>query len=345
MKKDRQIERRFRERKVRREMLHRRRHKRNVMLGVCAGVFLLLAGSFVIRHFMTSSSAVDTHIASATSLELIQESKTSSKEAASVSIDYKTRAEMEQQKAEPRQEKMQHDGYTDTLDTYLQVSRDTTLFTRDSTKSHVVAPIAKDTYVETYGKKGDWTKVVTKGRTGYVRNNDLAVVSDASLFKTVDGHVIVNATYRLPESYETVFHPDAQAGLKVMLEAMQRDGLQVEVAATYRSAEEEKKELVLRGNPGHVPDPGHAVFQTGYGVQFYAPNTDPRLENHFENTPQFRWLKKHAQEYGFVLRYPKASETITGYRADPTIFYYVGVEDASIISNEGLTMEVFYGVH
>ncbi len=271
MKKDRQIERRFRERKVRREMLHRRRHKRNVMLGVCAGVFLLLAGSFVIRHFMTSSSAVDTHIASATSLELIQESKTSSKEAASVSIDYKTRAEMEQQKAEPRQEKMQHDGYTDTLDTYLQVSRDTTLFTRDSTKSHVVAPIAKDTYVETYGKKGDWTKVVTKGRTGYVRNNDLAVVSDASLFKTVDGHVIVNATY--------------------------------------------------------------------------APNTDPRLENHFENTPQFRWLKKHAQEYGFVLRYPKGSETITGYRADPTIFYYVGVEDASIISNEGLTMEVFYGVH
>ena len=345
MRKEQSIEKRFRERRKRRAALHRRRHKTNVFLGIFAGVFILLSGSFVLRYFMNSSSAVDTHAALATSAQLVSDAPVSSSESASVSVEYKTRAEIEEQKQERPQNKEQHGGYIDRLDTFLQVSRDTTMFTRDSTKSHVVAPLAAGTTVETYGTNGEWTKVVSKGRSGYVRNVDLAMITDATLCKTVEGKVIVNATYRLPEEYETVFHPDAEAGLKVMLEAMQRDGLQVEVATTYRGAAEEKKELILRGNPANVPQPGHTVFQTGYGVQFNAPNTDPRIENHFENTKQFQWLKAHAQEYGFVLRYPKGSESITGYRADPTIFYYVGVEDASLISNEGLTMEVFYGVN
>lgn len=345
MENDQVIEKRFRARRKRRQALHRRRHHRSVIIGICAGVMLLLSSSFVLRHFMNSSSAVDTHAALATSAQLVQDTQSTASAEASVSVEYKTRAEIEEQKQERSQDKEQHEGYIDRLDTFLQVSRDTTMFTRDSTKSHVVAPLAAGTTVETYGKSGDWTKVVSKGRTGYVRNLDLAMISDATLCKTVEGKVIVNATYRLPEDYETVFHPDAEAGLKVMLEAMQRDGLQVEVATTYRGAAEEKKELVLRGNPTNVPQPGHTVFQTGYGVQFNAPNTDPRIENHFEKTEQFQWLKAHAQEYGFVLRYPQGSESITGYRADPTIFYYVGVEDASLISNEGLTMEVFYGVN
>lgn len=345
MRNDQSIEKRYRARRKRREALQRRRHKRSALIGVCAGVLLLLSGSFVLRHFMNSSSAVDTHAALATSAQLVQDTQAVSKENESVSVEYKTRVEIEEQKQERPQEKEQHDGYTDRLDTFLRISRDTTLFTRDSTKSHVVAPLAAGTTVETYGTNGEWTKVTSKGRTGYVRNVDLVMITDATLCKTVEGKVIVNATYRLPEDYETVFHPDAEAGLKVMLEAMQRDGVQVEVATTYRGVEEEKKELVLRGNPANVPQPGHAVFQTGYGVQFNAPNTDPRIENHFENTKQFQWLKAHAQEYGFVLRYPKGSESITGYRADPTIFYYVGVEDASLISNDGLTMEVFYGVN
>ena len=344
MKHDLKIERHYRERMEKRSIRQKRRHRRRVLIGLAASVALLLSGRLLIGKLMTSSSA---RITTETSpgVEVVQASEASTASSEEISVEYRTKTDMEARNDAPRTEKQQHDGYTNQLDTFLMVNHDTVLYARESTKSSEVAPLEAGTYVETYGTANEWTRVMSKGRTVYVRNRDLDVVSDPSWFKTVDGQVIVNAKFGLPDTYETVFHADAEAGLKVMREAMERDGLSVEVATTYRSAQDEKKELILRGNPAHAPEPGHAVFQTGYGVQFYAPNTDPRIDNDFEKTPQFAWLKEHAPEYGFILRYPEGSESITGYRADPTIFTYVGVEDASIISSEGLTMEVFYGVN
>ncbi|MDD7592668.1 MAG: M15 family metallopeptidase [Peptoniphilaceae bacterium] len=335
---------RQRERRARRENRQRVRHRRQVILGVAAGVALLLSARFIIGRLMDPSSAVTTLAGTEHSVAVVAESSTEEATEA-VTIDYLTRDELEAKTSAPRREKAQAEHFGDTLDTFLVTTTATKLYERPSTKSTEVTELSAGTYVETYGTEGDWTRVVSKGQKGYVRNRDLAVVEDPKLFKVVDGRVIVNAVYGLPETYETVFNEDAAAALRVMLEAMERDGLSVEVAATYRNAEEEKKEIVLRGNPDHAPEVGHTVFQTGYGVQFNAPNTDPRIDNEFEKTQAYAWLNAHANEYGFIERYPAGSESITGYRADPTIFTYVGVQDAAIISNEGLTMEVFYGVN
>lgn len=321
---------RIRKRQQKKQMRRRVR----IAGSVLAAVTIILSGRFLMSKMAGNSNAMGTEV-----VEPDYHVEESVGEESTLEIEYVTDDEYAQMPV-----KMQAQSFQDRLDCFLVVKEDTTLYARNSTKSNVIVALSKGTYVETYGTEGEWTKVSSAGREGYVRNRDLDGVMNEKLFKVVDGRIIVNAKYGLDANYETVFNENAAAGLRVMLEAMERDDLHVEVAATYRNAEEEKKELVLQGNPENAPKPGHAVFQTGYGVQFYVAGTDPRLDNDFEQSEQYAWLMEHSKEYGFILRYPEGFDNITGYRWDPTIFYYVGIEDAQIIMNEEVVMEQFYGV-
>ena len=66
------------------------------------------------------------------------------------------------------------------------------------------------------------------------------------------------------------------------------------------------------------------------------------LEEVFENTKEFAWLKEHAHEYGYILRYTKGKEDITGYTYEPWHYRYVGVDIATKIHDENLTFEEYY---
>ena len=61
----------------------------------------------------------------------------------------------------------------------------------------------------------------------------------------------------------------------------------------------------------------------------------------FESTPQYAWLSKHAHEYGFIQRYPANKSHETGISYEPWHYRYVGVEVATKIYNEGITLEAF----
>lgn len=336
------------DRRAKREKLRRERarvRQRQQAVAIVVAIFaLFFTGRFVLSGMSNDSSAQSSKPETEIAIEKKEDSSAKKQNKEEVDIDYVSADEAKARKLLPRKEKKQAEGFKDKLDAFLVTNEDTIIYNRDSAKSTEVARIPKGTYVETYGHENGWTKVSSVGRKGFIPDNKLDVISDASTFVVVDGNVIVNADYSLASSYETVFREDAAAALRVMMEAMERDGVKVELANSYRSAADEAKELVLSGNPKNAPEPGHSVFQTGAGVKFYVEGTDPRIDNNFEKTDAFKWLKAHAHEYGYILRYPKGSETITGYRADPSIFVYVGVKDASIIQNEGLTMEVFYGV-
>jgi D-alanyl-D-alanine carboxypeptidase len=65
------------------------------------------------------------------------------------------------------------------------------------------------------------------------------------------------------------------------------------------------------------------------------------LNEGFANTAAGRWLKKNAYKYGFILRYPKGKEDITGIIYEPWHFRYVGVEAATVMYEQGLTLEEF----
>lgn len=84
---------------------------------------------------------------------------------------------------------------------------------------------------------------------------------------------------------------------------------------------------------------GFSEHQTGLAVDITSKNTN---FNSFDKTEEFKWLGEHAHEYGFILRYPKGSEHLTGYMYESWHYRYVGVEAATYIKEHNITFEEYY---
>ena len=69
--------------------------------------------------------------------------------------------------------------------------------------------------------------------------------------------------------------------------------------------------------------------------------TYPYLTEWQETTGTQKWLKEHAADYGFILRYPPESSDITGIIYEPWHYRYVGEKFAHEITNMGLTLEEY----
>ena len=102
----------------------------------------------------------------------------------------------------------------------------------------------------------------------------------------------------------------------------------------YKQAEAERLAATV------VARPYTSEHHTGMAVDILGSGYSS-LEESFEKTPAFKWLKEHCAEYGFILRYPKEKEDITGVIYEPWHYRYVGVEAATEIMSRGLTLEEY----
>ena len=87
--------------------------------------------------------------------------------------------------------------------------------------------------------------------------------------------------------------------------------------------------------------PGQSEHQTGLCVDFITSEMGGKLTEDFENTVAFEWLSKNAYKFGFILRYPKDKESITGYTYEPWHYRFVGREAATDIYNGDMTFEQY----
>jgi len=85
--------------------------------------------------------------------------------------------------------------------------------------------------------------------------------------------------------------------------------------------------------------PGFSEHHTGLAIDI--DNIKTSYLN-FESTKEFNWLQENAHKYGFILRYPKGREDITGYMYEPWHYRYIGVEIATYIKENNLTYEEYY---
>ena len=85
--------------------------------------------------------------------------------------------------------------------------------------------------------------------------------------------------------------------------------------------------------------PGHSEHQTGLAVDVMGSNDD---YDEFENSIEFEWMKNNSYRYGFILRYPKGKEKITGFKYEPWHYRYVGSDVAKVIYEENITLEEYY---
>lgn len=81
---------------------------------------------------------------------------------------------------------------------------------------------------------------------------------------------------------------------------------------------------------------GHSEHQTGLAVDIND------LETSFETTPEGMWLKDNSWKYGYILRYPKGKEWITGYDYEPWHFRYLGISLAKLVCESELTYDEYY---
>ena len=84
---------------------------------------------------------------------------------------------------------------------------------------------------------------------------------------------------------------------------------------------------------------GYSEHQTGYTLDIvtYKANMSS-----FEKTDEFKWLQDNAYKYGFILRYPKDKEDITGYSYESWHYRYVGKDVATKIKKLGITIDEYY---
>jgi zinc D-Ala-D-Ala carboxypeptidase len=71
--------------------------------------------------------------------------------------------------------------------------------------------------------------------------------------------------------------------------------------------------------------PGHSEHQTGLAVDIVTPaHPDCDLAACFAATRAGRWLARNAWRYGFIVRYTRGNEAITGFHPEPWHLRYVG---------------------
>ncbi len=149
------------------------------------------------------------------------------------------------------------------------------------------------------------------------------------------------------------FDARAVAALNDMCKAAADDGIKLLVISCYRPHTRQEAlyanelDKVKSQNPSLsdeqarekagtvVAIPGTSEHEVGLAVDFNS------VELTFEHTKQFQWLSSHAEEYGFVLRYPKDKEEITGIIYEPWHYRYVGVEHAKKMNELDLCLEEY----
>ncbi|RLQ95207.1 D-alanyl-D-alanine carboxypeptidase family protein [Falsibacillus albus] len=142
---------------------------------------------------------------------------------------------------------------------------------------------------------------------------------------------------------------EAASALEKMFGAAKNDGIILYAASGYRSYQRQSALLQAEiKNVGKekavqaVATPGQSEHQSGLAMDITSKQEKFLLTEHFEQTKEGIWLHDHAHEYGFILRYPKGKEGITGYEYEPWHFRYVGVKAAKEIFEHDWTLEEYF---
>ncbi len=86
--------------------------------------------------------------------------------------------------------------------------------------------------------------------------------------------------------------------------------------------------------------PGTSEHAAGIAVDIIASQYT-ELDERQADTPEQQWLMAHCWEYGFILRYPQDSISVTGITYEPWHYRYVGRNAAEEITKRGITLEEY----
>ena len=181
-------------------------------------------------------------------------------------------------------------------------------------------------------------KVIVKEKAILTDNN--------SNITYINGILLVNKNYSLPSNYNPGVNTTAYNALKQLQQEASSAGYSIPLVSGFRSYSTQKtlyNNYVNRDGQAladtYSARPGHSEHQTGLAFDVGA------IDNNYGNTPAGQWLAENAHKYGFIIRYLKGKEEITGYQYEPWHIRYLGIEHATKIHQAGITLEEYLGVN
>lgn len=142
---------------------------------------------------------------------------------------------------------------------------------------------------------------------------------------------------------------DVYDAFKDMSADAKEDGITLVVNSSYRTYEVQKEIYDdYEDNRGkdyadkYAARPDFSEHQTGLSLDIFTPGANM---SNFEETKAFAWLNENCYKYGFILRYPKGKEAITGYNYEAWHYRYVGNDLAKKVYDSGLTYDEYYAYY
>ncbi len=207
--------------------------------------------------------------------------------------------------------------------------------------------ITEDPAVEAHNQ------LVAQANAIYQNSSELLVLVNGS-HPITEGYSFEHYTLNCGEDIDTRMHDD----LVNMLEACNEAGNEYRIVSGYRDQAKQQQlfdekiaSLVAQEGLSQedaeakaamtIQRPGYSEHETGLAIDISGLD-NATLDESLASDPTVAWLDQNCHMYGFVVRYPDGKTDVTGEVFEPWHFRYVGVEAATFMHDNNLTLEEFY---
>lgn len=193
---------------------------------------------------------------------------------------------------------------------------------------------------------------------GYVRKVPLRKVSFSSDqvpledYSLTSNLILVNKDHPVPEDYpfDIVFYRDTDVPMNAAITEdygrmsdYVREDMQdhLYVSSSYRSYEDQERVYNEEG-PEVAAVPGQSEHQTGLALDVYAMYF---AGSAFPDSQVGQFVINNCSQFGFIIRYPRGAEDITGFSYEPWHIRYVGLPHSELITDAGITLEEYIDIY
>lgn len=187
-------------------------------------------------------------------------------------------------------------------------------------------------------------QVSVKNKLNSITNISSSTLGQVDGITYINGIMLVNKTHPVPQNYAPGLQSIAYNAFIELRQAAADAGFDIQLLSGYRSYETQKglyERYVSTYGQAEADTfsarPGTSEHQTGLAMDVGW------IDDAYADTPSGKWLAANCYKYGFIIRYPKSKEDITGYKYEPWHIRYLGKDIAKDVYDSGLCLEEYLG--
>ena len=148
---------------------------------------------------------------------------------------------------------------------------------------------------------------------------------------------------------EILIEKETLSAYEELKKSLEKENIKIGIDSAYRSIEyqEELRNKIIKEQGEkyalkYVALPKESEHHTGLALDIAIYQEEKWIEEEQENNKHiFQKIHKKLSDFGFILRYPKEKENITGYSYEPWHIRYVGKVPAKMIAENNFTLEEY----